>query len=162
MKKLPLKGWVQLVGSALFVAGFATLASAQFLDMDEKVFEFIERKYDREARLRVENWQDLMLSSNRIGTLSDREKIISANDFFNQIEWVSDLEHWKKEDYWATPIETLATNGGDCEDFSIGKYFTLSEIGVDTEKIRITYVKALDYNQAHMVLAYYPSPEAEP
>ncbi len=162
MKKLPPKGWVQLVGSVVVVTGFATVASAQFLDMDEKVFEFIERKYDRKARLRVEDWQDLMLSSNRIGTLSDSEKSISANDFFNQIEWVSDLEHWNKEDYWATPIETLATNGGDCEDFSIGKYFTLSETGVDTEKIRITYVKALDYNQAHMVLAYYPSPEAEP
>ncbi len=162
MKKLPPKGWVQLVGSVVVVTGFATVASAQFLDMDEKVFEFIERKYDRKARLRVEGWQDLMLSSNRIGTLNDSEKSISANDFFNQIEWVSDLEHWNKEDYWATPIETLATNGGDCEDFSIGKYFTLSETGVDTEKIRITYVKALDYNQAHMVLAYYPSPEAEP
>ncbi len=162
MKRLPLKARLQLLATAVFAAGFATVASAQFLDMDEKVFEYIERKYDRKARQRVEGWQSLMLSTNRAGTMNDHEKSISANDFFNKIDWVSDSDHWGKEDYWATPIETLATNGGDCEDFSIGKYFTLSETGVDTEKIRITYVKALDYNQAHMVLAYYPSPEAEP
>ncbi len=162
MKRLPRKAKLQLLTTVVFTTGFATLASAQFLDMDDKVFDYIERKYDRKARQRVEGWQGLMLSTNRAGTMNDRQKSISANDFFNRIEWVSDMDHWGKEDYWATPIETLATNGGDCEDFSIGKYFTLSETGVDTEKIRITYVKALDYNQAHMVLAYYPSPEAEP
>lgn len=165
MRFLPLKAFpgVVCVGAfAMSLATFATITSAQFLDMDEKIFQFIEKKYDTQARLRVEQWQEIMLATNRKGTFSDTQKARSANDFFNRIEWVSDQDHWGKEDYWATPIETLATNGGDCEDFSIGKYFTLSETGVDNEKIRITYVKALDYNQAHMVLAYYESPEAEP
>lgn len=165
MRFLPLKAPVTALSLGIFAAGFATfatIASAQFLDMDEQVFQFIEKKYSVKARRRVEEWQDIMLTTNRKGTLSDRQKTRSANDFFNRIDWVSDQDHWGKEDYWATPIETLATNGGDCEDFSIGKYFTLSETGVDNEKIRITYVKALDYNQAHMVLAYYSSPEAEP
>ncbi|MNR45424.1 hypothetical protein D3C85_1642680 [compost metagenome] len=31
-----------------------------------------------------------------------------------------------------------------------------------SEKLRITYVKALNQNQAHMVLTYYSSPTAEP
>ena len=30
------------------------------------------------------------------------------------------------------------------------------------ERMRITYVKALTLNQAHMVLAYYEKPDAEP
>lgn len=158
MKSSPL--WAVLAGSVM--GGVALLASAQFLEMDERVFEAIEKKYDRKARRRVENWHGLMIKTNQTPNVSDTNKAVSANDFFNQMEWVSDQDHWGKEDYWATPIEMLATNGGDCEDFSIGKYFTLSETGVDSEKIRITYVKALDYNQAHMVLAYYPSPEAEP
>ncbi|MGH1373692.1 MAG: transglutaminase-like cysteine peptidase [Cellvibrionaceae bacterium] len=165
MRFLPFKASANLLSTGVFSLGFATFAafsSAQFLEMDEKVFQFIENKYDIKARHRVEEWQNIMLTTNRKGTLSDNEKTRSANDFFNRIDWVSDQDHWGKEDYWATPIETLATNGGDCEDFSIGKYFTLSETGVDNEKIRITYVKALDYNQAHMVLAYYSSPEAEP
>ncbi len=54
-----------------------------------------------------------------------------------------DDQHWHQADYWATPIETLASNGGDWEDFSIAKYFTLSELGVADQCLRLTYVKAL-------------------
>jgi predicted transglutaminase-like cysteine proteinase len=81
----------------------------------------------------------------------------------NQTPFISDREHWGKEDYWATPIEFLSTNGGDCEDFSIAKYFTLRALGVPDDKLRITYVKELViYNEAHMVLAYFPTPDSEP
>ncbi len=66
------------------------------------------------------------------------------------------------EDYWATPVEMLASNGGDCEDFSIAKYFSLKELGVPPGSLRITYVRALKFNEAHMVLAYYPTPDADP
>lgn len=152
--------WAVLIGA--MIGGFAAVASAQLLTMSDKVFEYVEQKYDRAARERVEAWHLLMLESSRRDDWDDLHKANLANDFFNQVRWVEDLEHWGVEDYWATPIETLATNAGDCEDFSIGKYFTLNAGGVDPDKLRITYVKALDYNQAHMVLAYYESPEAEP
>lgn len=128
----------------------------------EKAYQLIQDKYGPEARLRVSAWQQLMHKINSSGAYTELQKIREVNDFFNQVRWVNDIDHWKKEDYWATPVETLGTNAGDCEDFSIAKYFTLSEIGVDNDKLRITYVKALDYNQAHMVLAYYPSPASEP
>jgi Predicted periplasmic protein len=72
------------------------------------------------------------------------------------------LQHWGVEDYWATPVETLASNGGDCEDYSIGKYFTLKATAIDPDKLRLTYVKSVTYNQAHMVLAFYPTPDSEP
>ena len=95
--------------------------------------------------------------------LPEPQKLELVNNFMNQTQFVSDLEHWGKEDYWATPVEFLSTNGGDCEDFSIAKYFALRSLGVPDEKLRITYVKELViYNQAHMVLAYFPSPDAEP
>ena len=137
-------------------------ALAQYLGLDERLLARIETDYGVEARERVMGWQALIASLNARPQVTDREKMTGANDFFNQVAWVSDLEHWGQEDYWATPIETLATNGGDCEDFSIGKYFTLKYTGVDNHKLRITYVKALNYDQAHMVLAYYPTPDAEP
>jgi len=60
------------------------------------------------------------------------------------------------------PVELLTTNGGDCEDFSIAKYLTLKSMGVPDEQLRIVYVKALKLNQAHMVLAWYPEPDADP
>lgn len=65
-------------------------------------------------------------------------------------------------------METLARLAGDCEDFSIAKYFTLLEAGIPDDQLRLVYVQARiggshsDIRQAHMVLAWYPSPTAEP
>ena len=137
------------------------LADEQDFGVTPALLTWVAKQWGEDARLRVEAWPQSMIETNQ-SQLSDQEKLLRANDFFNQVRWVSDLEHWNKEDYWATPIETLATNAGDCEDFSIGKYFTLHHTQLDPNKLRITYVKALEYNQAHMVLAYYPSPSAEP
>ncbi len=87
-----------------------------------------------------------------------------VNDAINrQVKWVDDNTHWGMEDYWATPAESVGSAGGDCEDFSIAKYYLLKELGVPLERLRITYVRALKLNgQAHMVLAYYATPDADP
>ncbi len=92
----------------------------------------------------------------------ERNWLDANNSFWNRTPYFSDKEHWGVDDYWATPIETLASNGADCEDYSIGKYFTLKDLGVPVRKLRITYVRALKWNESHMVLAYYPEPNAEP
>jgi predicted transglutaminase-like cysteine proteinase len=87
-----------------------------------------------------------------------------VNDAVNdQMRWVDDRKHWGAEDYWATPAESYGSAAGDCEDFSIAKYYLLKELGVPLERLRITYVRALKLGgQAHMVLAYYATPGAEP
>ena len=92
----------------------------------------------------------------------DTNALDRVNAFFNRLPFVSDQEHWSSEDYWATPAEMLSSNGGDCEDFSIAKYFMLKELGVPVARMRMVYVKSLRLNQAHMVLAYYTAPQAEP
>jgi len=92
-------------------------------------------------------------------------KLKAANDFFNQnIRWVSDEEAWGAEDYWATPLETMGKEVGDCEDFSIAKYATLMLMGVDPTSLRMVYVKLKrsGLTQAHMVLAWYQSPSSTP
>jgi predicted transglutaminase-like cysteine proteinase len=81
---------------------------------------------------------------------------------YQQVEFVDDNFLWGLEDYWATPLEFLSKGAGDCEDYSIAKYFTLRELGVDDKKMRITYVKALELNQAHMVLTYFETPRSIP
>jgi predicted transglutaminase-like cysteine proteinase len=85
-----------------------------------------------------------------------------VNTFFNRLPFLTDLAQWGEEDYWATPAESVASDGADCEDFSIAKYFALKELGVPIQRLRITYVKSVRLNQAHMVLAYYAEPNAEP
>lgn len=144
--------------SCVLAVSVAASAAAAF---NSSLLNNIEKRYGVAARDRVVAWRDLM-DDMSASEQSDLVNIARANDFFNQLQWVSDQNHWGVEDYWATPIEMLATDAGDCEDFSIGKYFTLQRTNMDTDKIRITYVKALDYNQAHMVLAYYSTPDAEP
>jgi predicted transglutaminase-like cysteine proteinase len=121
--------------------------------------EKIRLEYGEKAYRRVVIWQALISMGVR---LPDSEKLARVNTFINQLEFSNDIDHWGKEDYWATPLQTLLTNGGDCEDFSIAKYFTLLEMGIPAERMRLTYVKALRLNQAHMVLAYYPTPESDP
>lgn len=167
---LPQRGRRRLA-VALAFAGLLGLSAAASLvvhsqatriQIEERVVASAEKKYGPIARKRLDDWQQLLDTG---GSKSESQKLAAVNDFFNQVPWVSDPEHWKKADYWATPIEMLASNGGDCEDFAIAKYFTLVALGVADDKLKITYVKTRDpnpINQSHMVLAYYPSPTGVP
>lgn len=85
-----------------------------------------------------------------------------VNDFYNRVPYFSDQEHWGVNDYWATPVEFVASWGGDCEDYAIAKYMTLKDLGIPAERLRITYVRATRIGETHMVLAYYPAPAADP
>ena len=132
-------------------------------DRTAQMMAWAQANYGATAAERVQRWQQLYKSN---AGSSELEKLTSVNRFFNAVPSVTDQAHWSKQDYWATPLELLASNGGDCEDFAIAKYFTLRELGVPDERLKITYVKArLGHNQqsiAHMVLTYYATPEAEP
>jgi predicted transglutaminase-like cysteine proteinase len=108
---------------------------------------------------RVADWHVLMREKRDV---PEMEKLESVNSFFNKLVFVDDLYHWGKEDYWATPREMLISNGGDCEDFATAKYFTLRNLAVPDEKMRLTYVKSLKLKQPHMVLSFYREPTAEP
>lgn len=110
----------------------------------------------------LKEWKQL-LDSNK--SLSNQEKLYNVNSFFNKnISFDSDQSIWNQSDYWATPLETIGQGRGDCEDFAIAKYYSLLASGVPKKQLRLIYVKAQQgaSSQAHMVLAYYPSPNAVP
>lgn len=112
------------------------------------------------ARQRIDEWAALLNQPSQ-GTIQDKLK--QVNQFFNaRMAFRDDIVVWKQQDYWATPIEFLRKGAGDCEDFALAKYFTLREMGVPANQLRITYVKALELNQAHMVVTWYPTPTAIP
>jgi predicted transglutaminase-like cysteine proteinase len=69
---------------------------------------------------------------------------------------------WGLDEYWATPAEALSINGADCEDFAIAKFFTLKELGVPNARLRLVYARQTHSPEAHMVLAYYSEPRADP
>lgn len=143
--------------SLLLVVVFSAFAAAFELGPD--LLQYVENEYGAAARARLVNWERL---HNIADSATTERQIQLVNSFFNRTPFVSDLEHWNQEDYWATPVEMLATNGADCEDFSIAKYLTLRSLGVPDDQLRIVYVKALELNQAHMVVAWYPTPDADP
>ena len=120
----------------------------------------IQRTYSHLGVERVNDWLDFLKRSEH---QSEWQKITLVNDFFNQaISYQTDHQLWHKEDYWATPIETLAQGAGDCEDFAIAKYFSLRALGVAEEKIRLTYVRQLNINEPHMVISYLEAPNDVP
>jgi predicted transglutaminase-like cysteine proteinase len=118
----------------------------------------INTTHDKETALRFTAWENLIHHSL---DKTEAEKIVAVNNFINRMHWVSDKNLWNQKDYWATPIESLIRNAGDCEDFSIAKYFTLLALDIPVDRLRISYVK-LSNQQYHMVLSYYPSPVSEP
>lgn len=112
------------------------------------------------------DWQRLLGEGQKI---SELEKLRRTNDFFNRrITFDDDMSVWGQNDYWATPLEIIGQGRGDCEDFSIAKYYSLIELGIPINKLRLVYVKATQsgpdgvFLQAHMVLAYYATPNADP
>ncbi|KXJ56265.1 MAG: hypothetical protein AXW17_03845 [Colwellia sp. Phe_37] len=132
--------------------------ATQTLD-EKKIILSLEEHYGKRASKRGKAWFKLM--RNNIDT-SAQENLSKVNQFFNMFRFIDDSKLWGVSNYWATPIEFIGANGGDCEDYSIAKYFTLLELGIPDEKMRITMVKAVQLNQYHMVLAYYETPSAMP
>ncbi len=141
-----------LLGSCLYASPTQGLNSA-------KIISTLTARYGERAGLRANAWFKVL---NKAEHVDELEKLKMVNQFFNLFRFIEDKVLWGDSNYWATPMEFIGVNGGDCEDFSIAKYFTLLQLGVSEDKLRITMVKATTMNQYHMVLAYYPTPSAIP
>jgi predicted transglutaminase-like cysteine proteinase len=100
--------------------------------------------------------------------LDEDAQLAAVNGFFNRrIVFRDDAEVWGQADHWASPLEALGKGYGDCEDYAIAKYFSLIALGAPVQRLRLVYVRAQiggpgGVSQAHMVLAYYAQPGAEP
>ena len=125
----------------------------------QQVVSALSKRYGERAALRANAWFNIIDEAQQ---LSDIDKLNKVNNFFNLFNFVEDKKLWGESNYWATPLEFIGVNGGDCEDYTIAKYFTLIELGIANEKMRMTMVKAVHLNQYHMVLAYYETPSAMP
>jgi predicted transglutaminase-like cysteine proteinase len=152
-----------LASLLLFVV--LTLGAAAAPDFD-KLARLAEQRYHSQGLQAVQQWRALMRDAQ---DLPEADKLARVNEFFNRrIAFREDSEIWNQSDYWATPLETIGRGAGDCEDFSIAKYVTLKLMGIPVERMRLIYVRAQiggphsTVSQAHMVLGYYPSANAEP
>lgn len=131
-----------------------------------KLSSLAKLRYGEEAYKNILELQDLITA---LKSAPETEKLRQINDFFNRkINFAEDIDLWGKSDYWATPLESIGRQAGDCEDYSIAKYTFLKILNVPNEKLRLTYVRAEIVRQdrravlAHMVLGYYATPQSEP
>lgn len=128
----------------------------------DQLARYASQRYGAKAERAVNAWQAMLTQA---AGLDEQEKLRTVNAFWNDaLIGGEDITIWGQVDYWATPLESLAKGAGDCEDYVIGKYFSLLRLGVSPEKLRMVYVRAQIGSQsiAHMVLGYYPTPMAEP
>lgn len=132
----------------------------------ERLQQLLTSRFGQTQVALLREWQKVVGEGRQ---LSEIDKLKRVNDFFNRrIAFDDDMSIWGQSDYWATPIELIGQGRGDCEDFSIAKYYSLLELGIPINKLRLVYVKAAQSSQgvtlqvAHMVLAYYPTPTADP
>lgn len=120
------------------------------------------QKYGAKGVQNVDKWLTKMAS---LQSMPEEQQLKEINSFWNRIALGGeDIDIWGVEDYWASPLETLGRAQADCEDYVIGKYFSLIRLGVPADKLRFIYVRAqvAGSSIAHMVLGYYPQPNAEP
>lgn len=143
---------------------FSLLASAQ-LD-PQKMQQVMQNRYGSDGSALLSAWNLMLDKANHS---SAEEKLFQVNQFFNRhVRYTEDSILWKKSDYWATPVDIMGMRAGDCEDYTIAKYFSLLQLGIATQQLRLIYVKAQiggaqsKVFQAHMVLGYYPTPDAIP
>ena len=145
--------------SLFILLALTSLSAKDIYSIDKKTLQFAQKEYGEEAKSRIVSLVKLL---NKIDKDKEQSQLKDINDFFNSIDFSSDLKVWKKKDYWATRQEFLNTAEGDCEDYVIAKYFSLRQLGISEKKIFLTYVKAIKYKQSHMVLTYFKTKASTP
>lgn len=154
--------WQSIWHAVLILFLLLSTLSARGVDLNRLRYHLLNLAGNHAENIFGE-WRNLIEQSRRSNEINALKQV---NDFFNQqIKFATDVQVWKKNDYWASPMQTLAIRKGDCEDFAIAKYFSLITANIPEQKLRLMYVQAMisdQVQQAHMVLAYYPTSDAEP
>ena len=126
------------------------LAALGFEPWEDEVFVAIGKDYGPDAEKRFRKIMEIIIANHDKPLM---EKLKLTNDTLNSIPWIADPDHWKDKDYWATPFETLATFGGDCEDIAFAKYGMLLMMGVPDDSMGFAYLETRE-KERHMVLIY--------
>lgn len=152
---------IVLLAVLIAASGGAAVARAQGL-VAAVVLENARVLFGPAAVKASSRWLSLL---EKMRSAPELEQLRAVNNFWNShLKPADDMATWGVDDYWATPLESLAKGAGDCEDYVIGKYFSLVFMGMPPEKLRFIYVKARLGTEsiAHMVLGYYSTPDSEP
>lgn len=136
---------------------FSVLLNAQLISQD--LLDRAEMKYGPFAKNRFVSIEKDLIEKYK--DANDTVKLKAVNSWVNNIRYDSDMHIYGVGDYWATLYEFVGKNRGDCEDYTIAKYYILKAMGVDPKKMKFTYVIYRNRRGglvAHMVLSYLRVP----
>lgn len=126
----------------------------------QKLEKDAKKKYGNSATNRFQAINKKLL--NDLKDASTIKKLNVVNTWINYIKYKSDKSVYGVSDYWATLYEFVGKNKGDCEDYTIAKYYVLKELGVDPKRMKFAYVVYKNRKGkkiSHMVLAYFNVPK---
>lgn len=144
----------------LLLACFLLVAPLFGQLIDERLIQGAAQKHGEFAKNRFIAIQTKLLKE--LEGADEIKKLNAVNGWVNFIKYRSDMKLYGVSDYWATMYEFVGRDGGDCEDYTIAKYYILKELGVDPKKMKFTYViyqNASGKKISHMVLSYLKVPQ---
>ena len=147
-----------LARSFLLVLFLSAYAQGSEL-ITQKLINDADKKYKTFAKNRFIAIKEELI--NDLKGASEIKKLNVVNTWVNFIKYSSDAKVYGVKDYWATLYEFVGKGKGDCEDYTIAKYYILKELGVSPKKMKFTYVvykNARGKKISHMVLSYLRTP----
>lgn len=82
------------------------------------------------------------------------EILRAVNIYMNETPYIIDPTNWGVPDYWATTTEFFFKDG-DCEDYAISKYVTLSRIGFSKKSMRLVVGQDNNSRVEHAILSVH-------
>jgi predicted transglutaminase-like cysteine proteinase len=68
---------------------------------------------------------------------------------------MSDWAQYGYADFWASPLQTLSSGAGDCEDYAIVKYVALRHLGIAPNDLRLLIVRDSMRQAVHAVVTVH-------
>ena len=116
------------------------------------------RKYGNKAIVRLDfinnNLEQLVKKDNVY-------KLVKVHELVNNLHFLSDNKHWKKNNYWSTPLEFIGTGYGDSEEYALLKYLFLVKLGISPNKLKIISmgkplkISKNEISEENIALAYF-------
>jgi len=99
----------------------------------------------------LKRWREIVVAAKG---LPRKDRLRSINTSFNGWPYKLDMEVYGVREYWATPKEFIIRSG-DCEDYSIAKYYALRNVGFSKDELRIVAVRDTIRGFGHAIMAAY-------
>jgi TRAP transporter TAXI family solute receptor len=121
------------------------------------------KKYGNNALIRI-NYLNKKLSKLNDGSVY--EKLAGVHNLVNKLHYIDEKKHWRKDNYWAVPLQFTGTGLGDSEDFALMKFLFLVKLGIEPSALKLIKLnknlEVKDKNKENIALAYFHKNSKEP